>query len=199
PRPELVLATAVEANPALLARLDRCEQLAHRPETRRLDVQPVRLERQSVEIGKRVDRRGEAQAIFRARERLAQTVLQPRILDDHVGELLDDRAIELRIGREVDARAAVVRLQVDDPDTVELTQMPHKRPVPLRLGIELELQLGRDLEPPIRFRASRHDEAKRLLLTPERFAETELVLPEREIEQRALEGPASVALRQLLE
>ena len=123
-----------------------------------------------------------------------QSVLEPRVLDDHVGELLHDRAVQLGIGREVDGRAAVVRLQVDDADAVERAQTLQKRPVPVRLGVELELELRLDLEPPIRRGAGRDDEADGTLLAPERLAEAELVLPEREIEERALERPAPVIL-----
>jgi len=43
-------------------------------------------------------------------------------------------------------------------------------------------------------RARRDDEADRALLALQRLAEAELVLPQREIEQRALEGPTAVVL-----
>ena len=74
-----------------------------------------------------MDGRVEAEPVLGAGERLAAAVLEPRVLDHDVGQLLGDRAIELRVGREVDARAAVVRLQIDDADTVELAQAPQQR------------------------------------------------------------------------
>ena len=74
-----------------------------------------------------MDGRVEAQAVLGAGERLEAAVLEPRVLDHDVGQLLGDGAVELRIGREIDARAAVVRLQVDDADAVELAQPPQER------------------------------------------------------------------------
>ena len=82
----------------------------------------LRLERQVVDVAQRVDGRVEAEPALGAGERVAQAVLEPRILDHYVGQLLGDGAVQLRIRREVHDRAAVVRLQVDDADAVELAQ-----------------------------------------------------------------------------
>src|SRR5512146_339294 len=108
-RPQLVLAASVHMDPALLARLDRLEQPADGSEARRLDVQPVWLERQAVEVGERVHGSVEAEAILSSGERLAKAVFEPRVLDDHVRKLLHDRAVQVGIRSEIDARAAVVR------------------------------------------------------------------------------------------
>ena len=88
----------------------------------------------------------------------------------------------------------VVRLEIDDADAVELAQALQQRPVPVLLGVELELEAGRELEPPLGRGARRDGEADGQLLAPERLAEGELVLAKRKIEDRALEGPASEAL-----
>src|SRR5262249_61330758 len=76
-RSELVLTAAVQCYPPLLARFDRLQQAAHRPEARGLDVEPARLDWQTVEVAERGDRRVEAQAILGARERFAQSGLAP--------------------------------------------------------------------------------------------------------------------------
>src|SRR5581483_5085697 len=93
----------------------------------------------------------------------------------------------------------VVRLQVDDPDAVELAQLSEQLPVPVLLRVELELELGSDGEPALRSRSGRDDETGGTLLAPERLAEPELALPKREIQGGALERPAPIALAQLLE
>ena len=128
------------------------------------------------EVGERVDGRVEAQPVLGAGERLEAAVLEPRVLDHDVGQLLGDRAVELGIGREVDARAAVVRLQVDDADAVERAQPPQEVAIPVRLGVELELELRRDREPALRVGAGGDDEADGTLRAAERLAEPELVL-----------------------
>ena len=64
---------------------------------------------------------------------------------------------------------------------------------PVAVGVELEAQLRVELEPARDVRdARRDDEAQRLLLAPERLAEREARLPEREVERSGLEGPAAV-------
>src|SRR6185312_5063733 len=121
------------------------------------------------------------------------------VLDDGVGERLGDRAVQLRIGREIDDRAAVVRLEVDDAHPVELAETPEQPAVPVLLRVELELESGRELEPTLGSGARRDDEADGPLFAAEGLAEAGLGLPEREIEGGALERPAAVALAQLVE
>ena len=146
-----------------------------------------------------MDRSVEAEPVLGAGERLAQAILEPGILDDGVGQLFHHRAVELRIGREVNARAAVVRLEVDDAHAVELAEPSEQLAVPVLLRIELELEPRRDLEPAPRRRAGGDDEPDGTLLAPERLAEAELVLAQPEIEHCTLERPAAIALGQLLE
>src|SRR6202007_2373770 len=103
------------------------------------------------------------------------------------------------IGREVDARAAVIRLQVDDANAVERAEPLQEQPVPVLLGIELELEPACDLAPPLRRGPRRDDEANRTLLASECSAEAKLVLSQCEVEGGALERPTAIALCQRLD
>src|SRR5258707_1242271 len=81
PRAELDLPAAVCPDAMCLALLDALEQAPQRPDPRRLDIEPARLERQLAHIGPRVNRRVEAEAILRSRQGLATAVLEPGVLD----------------------------------------------------------------------------------------------------------------------
>ena len=195
PRTELELPAAVHADTALFALLDALEEAAQRPEARRLDVEPARLDRQLADVVPRVDRRVEAEAILRSREGLAAPVLEPCVLDHHVREALDHQAVLLRIGREIDRRPAVVRLQVEDAHAIGRSEPLHQRAIPVLPHVQLELELGVQLAVRLDLGARGRDEADGLELTPENVGERAPGLPQREVERGALERPAPVVAR----
>src|SRR5207253_133288 len=98
--PELELTAAVHADPAGLAGVDYVEELLHTPEARRLDVQPARLERQSLEIRQRVDRRVEGEPVVGV-ERLAAAVREPGVLEHRLRKRGRDEPVTLRLLPEV--------------------------------------------------------------------------------------------------
>src|SRR5205823_8649455 len=101
---------------------------------------------------------------------------------------------------EVDAHAAVIRLQVDDANPVVRGELLHERAIPVGAGIELELERRVELEIRLDLRARRDDEANRLVRPSDRLAERHAALAQREIERGALECPApEVAQLELVE
>ncbi len=136
--------------------------------------------------------RVEAEPVLGARERLAAAVLEPRILDHDAGEALDDGAVLLGVGDEVDARSAVVRLQVEDAHAVGRGELLHHGAIPVLPHVELELEGGVQLEVGADLRAGRDDEAHRPVGAADGGAERAAGLAEREVERRAFERPAAV-------
>ena len=91
-----------------------------------------------------------ASQVIRSRcgSRIASRLLGQRgVLDEGVREALGDQAIEARIGRLVDDRAAVLALQVDRLDAAELRELSHQSLVPRAPRVELELEPRVQLEP----------------------------------------------------
>ena len=114
------------------------------------------------------------------------------------GEVLGDLAVEVRIRHRVDRRADVVGLEVADAHAPGRGQRVHVRHVPLaRDGIDLELELGRDGQPVAQVVPRRDDEAQRRPLASDDLAQRRARLAQREIERRALEGPAAVVARRV--
>ena len=139
-----------------------------------------------------MDRRVEAEpARLRAHDVPAGTV-ERRVLDHDLRKELDDRSVQLGVRDNVDRGPGVVGLQIEDAHAAGCREPLHERPVPLVLRVELQLELGRGLEPGESVAAGRDDEAHRPMLAPERVAEAEAVLPQREVERRTLERPAPV-------
>ena len=197
PGPELELAAAVRPDAPLLAVVVCVEQLAHAPEPRRLDVDRPRRKRQPFDVVDGVDDRvpGDPVAV-RLQDRIG-LLGQRRVLDERLREALRHQAVEPRVGRLVDDRAAVLALQVDRLDRPELRELGYERVVPRAARVELELQAGVVLEPPADAGARRrvaevhrHDEADRPHLALDGIGERSARLPERQVERGALEGPA---------
>ena len=196
PDAELELPAAVQLDAALEARVDALEEPRERPEARRLDVHVARRERQPVDVGERVDGRVEREPVEVAGEGLENVGGERGILDHGVREAVGDQPVEGGIGSDVDRRADVVRLEVGDAHPAGRGERVHVRLVPLAGDrVDLELEVGRDLEPAADVLARRDDEAQRRRLAPDDLAERAARLAQREIEQRALEGPAPVVAR----
>ena len=190
---ELELAAAVERHTVLLAVRDRVEQPSCAPEARRLDVQPARLDLERQHVLDRVDRRVEAQAVGGGFEDRPRLVGEGRILDHRVREALDDVAVQPRVGRLVDDRAAVIALEVGDADPTGGRELVDQRARPRAHRVDLELQRRLNGEEAIDVLTRRDDEADRAILAPDCRTERCARLSEREVERRALEAPAPVA------
>ena len=131
-----------------------------------------------------------------------------RILEVGLGERFGDGSIELRVGLDVDRRAAIVALQVQDVHAGELADLGDQVRIPVVLRVELEPQLGMlgqallkrlgvrgagvVAEAP---QARGADEAHGARLAPDSFEERDSVLAQRQVERRALVGPAAVVAR----
>ena len=100
-------------------------------------------------------------------ERLAATD-RVRVLDHDPGKRLDDGPVQLRIGREVDAGAVVVRLQVEHAHAVGGGEPRHQLAAPVLLDVELELESRVERAVRLDVGARRGDEAHRPVGTTER-------------------------------
>ena len=132
-------------------------------------------------------------------EQLDGLVGQRRILDQRVGQPLDDAAVERRVRVDGHRRVAVQALHVDDVDAVERRQLRDERVVPARGRVELEPQTRIDGAHGAQrgdagglAEADRHDEPHGLRFAFDGLVQREPVLPQRQVEGRALEGPPAV-------
>jgi hypothetical protein len=139
-----------------------------------------------------VDRRVEAQAALLPTQDLTAFTFLRRVLDHDVGKQLHDRAIEIRVGDEIDSCPTVIRLQVEDTYSVGRRKPLHKGPVPVVFRIELELELWFVAQPSEGVRTRRDDEAHGPMLPSEGRSQQEAALAQREVEGRALECPTTV-------
>ena len=122
-----------------------------------------------------------------------------RVLEPRVRERLDHATVEVVVGWVVDDRAAVLALEVDRVDALELLELGEDVVRPVGAGIELEAKAGVELEKgaePRRVRwiaePARCDEGHRSRIAADGGAERAAGLPEREVERSALERPAPV-------
>ena len=124
---------------------------------------------------------------------------QVRVLDPRRRKALRDHAVEPWVARLVDDRALVGALEVDGVDRTGRAELADERLVPFARRVELEAEGrvalqqerhrvggGRPLDP------QGDDEVDRPRLAADGLAQREARLPEREVERRALVGPAPV-------
>ena len=122
-----------------------------------------------------------------------------------LGEGLDDRAVEARVGRLVDHRALVGALEVDRVDRAGGGDRRDQLVVPTAGGIELEAQARVAVESPgdrldrrlLLGQAQRDDERHRLRLAVQHLGQRAAGLVQGEVEGRRLVGPAAVVARGL--
>ncbi len=121
-----------------------------------------------------------------------------RVLDERVRESLGHAAVEVEVGRRV-ALGAVVGLEVDGDDRVGRGELGDQLVGPVARRIELEAQVLVELEPAVDLRgarrvaqAGRDHEGDRLGLTSDELGERDICLAQREVERRALVGPAAM-------
>ena len=118
-----------------------------------------------------MDRSVEAEAPLLSPQDVPALTFERRVLEDGLGKQPGRSAVEPRIGLGVDRSAAVVGLEVEHANTVGRGEPLHERPVPVVLGIELELELGVVREPGERVGPRRDDEAHIVIVAPDRRAE----------------------------
>ena len=172
--------------------LDALQQPLDRAEPRRLDVEPAGVDRQSADVHNRVDRCVEAEPRLLPLQRNSALTVEGGVLQHHIGKELDGSAIQHRIRHDVDSRARVVRLEVEDAHATRRSEALHEGPVPAVLRIELQLKPGVVLQPGEGIAARRDDEPERAVFAPDGCTERKVVLAQRQVERRALEGPAPV-------
>ena len=199
PGAELELAAAVGRDVLLLAVVVRVEESLQRPEPRRLDVDRAWLPGQRLDVVDRVDDRVPRDAISMRLQDRPCLVGHGRILDQRIGEALDEEPVQPRVGRLVDHRAFVLAFEVEDVDAAELDELGDELLRPAAPRVELEAQPWIVLEPTahrLRARriaeAHRDDEVHRRGLATDRGGERPARLPQSQVQRGALKSPAAV-------
>src|SRR4051812_8457464 len=202
---QLALATAVDGDSLALAILIDREELFQGAEARWLGVDRRRLVLEALHVGQRVKRRVPRHAVHVRLQDRPGLVVDVGILEIGVGKRLRDGPIELRVGLDVDGRAPVETLQIEDVHRRQLVKLGDQRLVPVIFGVELEPQRRVLLQPladrlrggatwigPEDGQARGADEAQRPGLPPHDLPEWLARLAKREVKRRALERPAPV-------
>ncbi len=197
---ELEHAASVQADPSIGAIVVEVEQRPKEAETRRLGVQRAGREGEVFDVGDGVDRSVPGDPVAVRPEDRVGLVGHGRIFEPDLGKALGDAAVELEVRRSR-ARIRVVSLVVDDVDRSGRRELVHELVRPGGLGVELEAQLWIELQTSAQrlgrgrvAETGRDDEGHRLRRPAEGVAERQPRLPQRQVERRALVGPALVRL-----
>src|SRR5829696_2245553 len=121
--PQLPLAAAVGADSVRLAVVIAGKQLAQRAEARGLDVDHPRRPGQALDVGDRVDDRVPGDPLRDGLEDRAGLLVDVGVFEPRVGEGLDQLAVELGVGVDVDRSALVLALEVERVDRARLDQL----------------------------------------------------------------------------
>src|SRR6266566_9046008 len=123
-----------------------------------------------------MDRRVEAQPRLLPLQGGAALAVEGRVLQHRIWKELDGSAIQHRVRHDVDRRARVVRLEVEDANSTSCREALHEWPVPVVLRIELQLEPRVVLQPGEGIAARRDDEPERAVLAPDGCTERKVVL-----------------------
>jgi len=126
------------------------------------------------------------------------------VFEDDIAEPMERLLVHLRERRAVADLESVLTLEVDDVDGVGHHELVHQVGRPAGVRVELEAKLGVTGEP-ARDRVKRRwvsqpervDKSHRARLEPEQLGQRALVLAQRQIQRRGLEGPVAIAARRL--
>src|SRR6266516_2037240 len=123
---------------------------------------------------------------------------QPRVLEPHAWESLDDASVQVGVGRLAKV-AAEDALEVDDVGAAEAGELRDEVVAPGLGCVELEARLRVELDERtertgrgLLAQSLRDHVANRARRPPERLAERLMRLPKRQVERRALVAPAAV-------
>ena len=144
---ELELPAAVRADPVVGAVVVGGEEPLDGAEPRGLHVDRPRRPAEGLDVGDRVDHCVPGDPVVVRLEHGLGLRRERRILEPRVGKPVDDPAVERGVGHGVDARAAVLALEVDRVDRPRGGELRDQLLRPVGRRVELEAQPGIEAEP----------------------------------------------------